>query len=94
MLPALVFVTGDTTTRLKEFFKAEPNFAQDRRDDSSNFSFNRILQITYGVVLLRKYTDLKEKVAGVQIWGPGYVITGLGFFAAGQFVVRTVRRKE
>ena len=49
----------------------DPNFAQHGRGDSSNFSFNRILQITVCVVFLRKPFILEEspnkKIAGVQI---------------------------
>ena len=73
-------VTGDTI--LKAFFEADPNFAQHGRGDSGNFSFNRNLQITDCVVLLRKHFFLEEypkkKITGVQIWGPwgpGYVTT-------------------
>ena len=73
-------VAGDT--RMKTFFEADPNFAQHGRGDGSNFSFNRILQITDCVVLLRKHFFLEEspktKIAGIQIWGPwgsGYVPT-------------------
>ena len=75
----MCFITGDT--KLKALFETEPNFAQHQRGDSVNFSFNRILQITDCVVLMRKdffpcgIPQTNSSGSNLGTWGLGCVTT-------------------